>query len=503
MGSFTRRAALGLLAGAAVPLTNTPSARAASSTMRIGLSSSLVHLDPLLMTFGDEYVYANLVFNGLTRIAADLTLQPDLAERWTPSPDLKTWTFSLRKSVRFHDGTPMVAADVVAVFRRLLDPATAAPSASDFGMVASVDAKDDTTVAFHLSFPYGGFPELLSEQQVKIVPRGKVAQLTSQPVGTGPFRFVSYTPGDRMVLTKNPDYFEIGLPKLDGVELLIIPEMSAKIASLDAGNLDIVWDLPLDQVKSTAERTSVRVGTVPSGAWDAAIMNNLVRPFNDPRVRGAFQTALSKKQIVDLVLFGQGAPTISPIPPSSPYYAHDISFPPADPAAARRMLADAGYPQGIKLPIIVPVERPSRVSLGVVLQQLLQPAGFDLQVQRVPYSSYHANVSGKAPLYVDGFFGRPTVDASTYPFLSSQGAWNNRLWHYSNPAVDAALEAARRTGDAGEQRRQYVTMQHALYKDPACFFAYSLNFACAYRANVVGVRTNPMRWIDLRHASFA
>jgi peptide/nickel transport system substrate-binding protein len=501
MTNTTRRDVLTLLAGAALPIAVRHPARAAGRSLRLALSSSLVRLDPLLTTFGDEYVYNNLVFNGLTRLDEDQAIQPDLAEKWSFSPDLTSWTFTLRQGVKFHDGSPMTAADVVAVFRRMADPATVAPSASNFDMVAAVEAPDELTVTFKLSFPYGAFAELLSDRQVKIVPRSRVAQLATQPIGTGPFRFVSYSAGDRMVLARNPDYFEPGLPKLDGIELLIIPEMSAKIAGLRSGEIDIVWDLPLDQVKTLSGDKSLRVESVASGAWDAVVMNNDTKPFNDPRVRKAFNLGVSKDDVVDLVLFGQGVPTISPIPPTHPFYAHDIPTAPADPDAARKLLAEAGYPNGIKIPIIVPVERPVRERLGVALQQLLQPAGFDLQVQRVSYSSYSAQVSGKAPLYVEGFFGRATIDASTYPFLHSDGIWDKRLWHYKNAAVDAALAAARLSGDPAVQRTQYVAMQHALNDDPACFFAYSTNFACAYRASVKGVRTHPGRWFDLRSAT--
>ena len=496
----TRRIVLTGAAALALPATT----RAATpGVLRIGIGSSLNRLDPLLTTIGDEYVYDNLVFNGLTRMNESLKTEPDLAERWDYSADLKSWTFHLRQGVKFHDGTILVAADVVAMFGRMLDPATAAPARSNYDMITAVDAPDDHTVVFTLGSPYGGFADIMTDRQVKIVPRGKVTQLPTQPVGTGPFKFVSYTPGDRMVLTRNPDYFEPGLPKLAGVELRIIPEMSAKIAALQAGDLDVVWDLPLDQVKTLNGRGGLRVESVPTSSWDAAVMNNLIPPFNDKRVRMAFQLAISKPDVVELALFGQGEPTISPIPPSHPFYAHDIKIPEPNPAAARKLLADAGFPNGVTVPIIVPVGRPVRERLGVTLQQLAKPAGFDLQVQRVPFSSFDAEVSGKAPLYIDGFFGRPTVDTSTYPFYESKGSWNNKLWHYSNPLIDAALTAARLSGDPAVQKMHYIAFQHALNDDPAGFMAYSVNFACAYGKGVSALKTHPMRWFDLRTATLA
>ena len=157
----------------------------------------------------------------------------------------------------------------------------------------------------------------------------------------------------------------------------------------------------------------------------------------------------------------------------------------------------------MKVTIVAPVGRPVRERLAVTLQQLAKPGGFDLQVQRMPYSSFAAEVSGKAPLYIDGFFGRPTIDTSVYPFLRTHGSWNDRLWHYSNPDVDQPLDAARQTADLGAQKRDYVAFQSALAADPASFFAYVLNFACAYRKDVTNLQTHPMRWFDLRNTILA
>jgi peptide/nickel transport system substrate-binding protein len=496
---ITRR----LLLGSSLALPTFRIARAASSVLRIGISTSLATLDPMMTTTGDEYIYDNIVFNGLTRMDETLAIKPDLAESWSHSPDVKTWTFKLRNGVKFHNGETLVADDVVASFRRMLDPASTAPSKGLYSRVPAATAPDPSTVVFELSIPYGGFADVLSDRQVKIVPRSAIGQITKTPIGTGAFKFVSYTPGDRVVLAKFDGYFEPGMPKVDGVELRIMPEMSTKIAALKAGDIDILWDLPLDQVKALSGESNLKVESVATASWDAAIMNNIIPPFNDVRVRQAFHMAVDKADVVDLTLFGEGVPTISPIPPTHPFYAKDIVIPKADPDAARKLLAQAGYPNGLTIPMIIPGGRVLRQRLGVTLQQLLKPAGFDLQMQTVPYSSYGAQVSGKVPLYADGFFARPTIDTSTYPFLHSDGSWNEQLWHYKNADVDKALEAGRLSGDPAEQKKDYIAFQTALVADPASFFAYAVNFACAYGKTVGGVKTHPMRWFDLRDATLA
>lgn len=494
-----RRTALALPALIATASLPKPGAsQAGGGTLRIAMSSNLRVLDPARTTIGEEYVMNQLVFNGLVRMREDQQTEPELAESWQFSDDLKTWTFRLRRGVKFHHGREMTAQDVVATFRRVLDPATASPVRTNYDMVESIEAPDPHTVIFRLSYPYGGFADILSDRQVKIVPADRIEELATRPVGTGPFVFRSYTPGDRLVVARNPDYWESG-PRFDGVELRILPEMAVRIAALQAGDLDVVWDLGPENIRQLREARNIRVESVATASWDGAIMNNSIAPFNDIRVRRAFHMAVPKADVVEAVLFGEGRPTISPIPPGHPFYANDVRQPErADPQAARRLLREAGHTGNLRVPLVIPVGRPVRERLGVTLQQLARPSGFEIEIQRVPFGRYAAEVAGKAPFYIDGYFARPTVDTATYPFLHSRGSWNERLWLYNEPRVDRALEAARLTGDPERQKPHYVEMQRALAENPPGYIAYAVNFACAYRSSVRDVQTHPMRWFDLR-----
>jgi len=472
--------------------------------LRIVVGTNLRNLDVAKTTLGEEYIYDLLVFNGLTRLKEDLTLEPELAESWTYSDDLKTWTFKLREGVKFHNGREMVGDDVVATFRRILDPATGSAARSGYDMIEGMEAQGKYTVVFKLSYAYGGFADILADRQAKIVPPEGFDTLATHPIGTGPFVFRSYTPGDRLILARNPDYYEPGKPKLDGVEMRIIPEMAVRLAALQAGDIDIVWDVSPESVRTLRENGALRVESIPTPTWDAAVLNCAAAPFDDPRVRLALHLAVPKKDMVEAVLFGEGAPTHSPIPPTHPFFAKDVPIPDtADIATARRLLAQAGHARGLRVPLIVPVGRPVRERLGVTMQQLARPAGFNFEIQRVPFSRYSAEVSGKAPISVNGFFARPTVDSAMFPFLHSKGSWNPRLWNYNEPRIDAALEAARLTGDVNAQKGYYQEVQKVLAENPASYFAYTANFACAYRAKVQNVDTHPMRWFDLRETVVA
>lgn len=490
-------------AGAAALLGPMPVSAQGANIARIAMAGSIRTLDPTMTSSADEYIYDVLVFNGLVRIKEDMTIAPDLAESWAWDSSLKSCTFKLKSGVKFHNGREMTSADVVATFRRIIDPATGAIARNTFEMIEAIEASDPLTVTFTLKYPYAGFVDILGDRQAKVVPADAIATMATQPIGTGPFRFRSHTPGDRIVLVRHDDYFEKGLPKLAGVELRMMPEMSSRLNALKAGDIDIVWELNPEDIKVLRENPSLRVESVTSASWDTAVMNNTIAPFNDVRVRKAFHLAVDKRDVIDLTLFGEGAPVHSPIAPSSAAFATDLPIAKSDPAAARKLLREAGYPNGVKVPLVIPVGRATRERLGVTLQQLARPGGFDIEIQRVPAARYLAEVSGKAPLYVDGYLARPTLDTATYSFLHSTGVFNNLLWHYNNPEVDKTLEAARKAIDPTQQREHYVQLQRLLFDNPPGFFAYAVNFGCAYRSALKGVTAHPMRWFDLRNASFA
>ena len=243
--------AVAMLAGLA-------SSVAAQGTIRVAVGTTLNQLDPAKTTIGDEYIYVHLVFNGLTRIDRDLTVKPDLATSWTASEDLKTWTFKLREGVKFHHGRKLDAEDVVATMKRILDPATGSRARANLSMVDKVEAIDPLTVRFTLNIPYAGFPDIFAERQLRIVAKDQIDTLSTKPVGTGPFMFISWSPGDRLELVKNPDYFEKGLPKLDGVTMRIIPEAAARLAALESGAVDILWNLPYETVDKFKNHATVR-----------------------------------------------------------------------------------------------------------------------------------------------------------------------------------------------------------------------------------------------------
>jgi peptide/nickel transport system substrate-binding protein len=364
-----------------------------------------------------------------------------------------------------------------------------------------MEAPDAHTVRFQLKAAYAGFADLFSDRQARIVPRDKLDTLASEPSGTGPFRFKSIRPGDRIELVRNPDYFVPGIPMLDGVVLRIIPESAGQVAALETGDVDLVWNLPLESIAQFKSNPEVVLDSVPTSTWDGIIMNSAMPPFTDARVRHAVALAIDKPALVEFALNGFGTPTHTMIPPGHPFYNSDLKIAPPDLDRARKLLAEAGHADGFDITIHVPVGRPTRERTGTAVREMLKPLGIKADVQRIPWDKFITDIEGKAAFFVDGFYSRPTIDSSVYPFYHSTGSWNTTLWHYRNADMDRVLDGARAAGTTDEQARLYKEMQVIALDDPPGIIPYVINHVNAYRKNVKGFHSSPMMWLDLREVS--
>jgi peptide/nickel transport system substrate-binding protein len=470
----------------------------AGGHLKIALTGNLNTLDPAKAKSGDEYLYMFLVFNGLTVIDRNMNLQPDLAHKWESSKDLKTWTFYLRKGVKFHHGREMTAEDVAFTIERIMDKATGSKARVNFLIVKKIDIVDKYTISFHLNTPYAGFPDIFGGRQVRIIPKDAAGDLSTKPIGTGPFQFKSFMPGDKVELVKNPNFFEKGKPKLDAVTLIVMPESASRITALETGEIHVVWKLPMESVDRLKKNTDITVDEVSTSSWDGIIMNSSKKPFDDLRVRKAIALAIDKEQMAEIVLFGHGSPTHSPIPPAHPFFNKNLSFK-TDLKKAKQLLNEAGYANGFEITLIAPEGRPVRERLAVTTREFLKPLGIRVNIQNLPWDKFLADAEGKAAFYVDGFFSRPTVDTSIYPWYHSTGSWNKGLWHYKNSEIDAVLDDARQTPGLEDQKKAYMHFQKLVVEDdPPSVIPYNVNHIDGYRKEVKNLHSSPMMWFDLR-----
>lgn len=473
----------------------------AAGTLKVALSSNLNTLDPAKTKIGDEYVVNFLVYSGLTGLGPDGKVIPDLAESWTSTPDLKSWTFKIRSGVKFHSGRALDANDVKATIERIQDKATGSVARANFTIVSSVTVVDPLTVKFDLSIPYGGFAELFADRQVRIVPADRLDSIATKPDGTGPFMFQAFRPGQDVKLVKNPNYFAQGMPKLDAVDLRIMPEVAARVSAVSTGEVDLVWDIPPEGVQQIGNNPNVKIDSVATSSWDGLIMNNATAPFDNQKVRQAIDAVIDRSAMVEFALFGSGTPTLTMIPPGHPYYNTSIPFPAPDVAMAKKLLAEAGFPDGFATTLYVPSGRPPKERLGLAAREMLAAISIKVDLQTVPWDKFISGIEGKAAFYVDGFYSRPAVDPSIYPWFHSGGSWNSTLWNYKNPKIDELLDKARSATSDEDRAKLYKEFQTLAMENPPSVIPYVVNHANAVRSNIKGFKSSPMMWLDLRETS--
>lgn len=499
---ITRRSALKIAGAAALPALIRPARAAAETVLRMAFAIQPATLDPQKMRVGGvDYNYVYNCFNRLTAQDPQLQVQPDLATSWEASEDLKTWTFHLRPGVKFHNGKPFDASDVAFTFKRIQDKEVGSVLRVNFMIVDSIEAVDPMTVRFNLSIPYADLPAAVAAYQAAIVTEGALDTLTTHPIGTGPFRFVEYRPGDQLVMERNPDYFLPGVPKLDRVIIRIIPEFTTSVAALESGSVDGVFDLPPEQMEKLAKSTVARVEEVQAGRWQGIIWNCEMKPFDDPRVRRAFIKLIDKPAVTEIAMFGHATPTLTPIPPFHPYFRKDIPIGGADIPGAKKLLAEAGIPQGWELEMYVPGSNPPRERLATAFRDTAKQAGINVSLRIAPPDKFFAEMEGKVLFSADGFYGRATPDLMVYPWYHSSGSWNNTLWHYKNPEVDKILDAARATTDKAAQAKLYGRFQEMVIDDGPGSVIYVQNFACGFSNKVRDVVVSPLMLLDFSKAA--
>jgi peptide/nickel transport system substrate-binding protein len=329
--------------------------------LRVSTDQAPSKLNPLLHRVNPEYVLGELLYSGLTRLGTEMQAEPDLALSWSTSPDLMEWTFKLRPDVTFHDGSKVTAKDVVASFEAMLDPKTGSAARTNIGPVDKVTAADDITVVFKLKGAYADLPVALAYTNAKVVPAAilasDMARLDREAVGTGPFKLVSYEPSRVTVVERNPNYFIKDRPLLDRIELVVYPDPTAEASALIAGDIDLMLQVAPADYKRVSTASGVKGLRTPSGQFLNVILGCDQKPFNDVRVRRALSLSVDRDAMVELVAEGYGTPgNDTPINKAYRFFA-DAPIRKANIAEAKKLLAEAGYPNGTR-PTLIASDRP-------------------------------------------------------------------------------------------------------------------------------------------------
>lgn len=458
-------------------------AQAARTDATIGMVLEPPNLDPTAGAAAaiDEVTYAN-VFQGLTRFGPDGSIEPDLAKSWDISDDGLIYTFHLHDGVSFHDGSPFSADDVKFSLDRAMAPDSTNAQKALFADIKSVEVVDPTTVRVTLKKPNGDFLFDMAWGDAEIVSPKTAKDNATHPVGTGPFEFKDWVKGDHVTLVKNPDYW--GTPaKLDKVTFKFISDPSAAFAAMMAGDVDAFPNFPapenLKQFESDP-RFKVIVGSTEGETILA--MNNGKKPFDKIKVREAVAHAIDRKAIIDGAMFGYGTPIGTFFPPHNPAYVDLTSLSKYDPALSKKLLKEAGYPDGFKATLKLPPPSYARRG-GEIIASELKAVGIDVQIVNVEWAQWLQSV------FKDKDYDL-TIVSHTEPNDINVFARDDYYFNYHSAAFKKIMAELNDTTDPAKRTDLLQQAQKRIAKDYVVAFLFELPKTGVADAKLMGLWKN-------------
>lgn len=458
-------------------------AQSGNNSIRIGMQLEPPNLDP---TGGaaaaiDEVVYAN-VFEGLTRYAADGSIQPGLASSWSISDAGIVYTFTLRENVTFHDGTDFDANDV----KFSLDRARASDSTNAqkalFAGITAVEVVDRLTVRVRLSNPNGSFVTNMAWGDAVIVAPESVDNNATNPVGTGPFRFERWVQGDNISLTRNPDYW--GQPAaLARVEFKFISDPNAAFAAIMAEDIDAFPNYPapetLEQFQNDA-RFKVVVGSTEGETILST--NNKSGPLADVRVRKAIAHAINRQEIIDGAMFGFGTPIGTHFAPHHPDYLDLTGNSVHDAALAKQLLADAGFANGLALRLMLPPPSYARRG-GEIIAAQLREVGIQTEISNLEWAQWLEQVFGNKDYDL-------TIVSHTEPNDINIYARPDYYFQYDSADFQSIIAELAMTAEPAMRRELAQRAQRMISEDYVNGYLFQMARTGVANAKIVGLWKN-------------
>lgn len=468
-----------------------------TQVLRIGMASDAQSLDPPNFVLAGDFTRDNLVYEGLVKLTNSGDFEPGLATSWKQVSPTE-WDFTLRKGVKFHDGT---AFDSEAVKKSLERASTQSQGKGFLGMIKEVQTPDPMTARLILSKPFSSILNNLTVPVASIISPKALAekddkQLAKEPEGTGPFKFVSWVPDTKMTFAVNPDYWG-PKPKLDKVEFIPIPEASTRFSALQAGDIDVIENPPPDQL-STLKSSSDFYAIIEPKARPIFLGFNL-KTVKDPLIRKAVAHAIDRSAIVDDVLEGVGNAANEGL--VSPEFLKND--PPIkldyDPAESKKLLAEAGVARP-KLTLTLPSARYLKdKEIGEVVQQQLAQVGIDLKLDvQEPGTWYQSLLDHKTQMYYLGW-GMSSGDPGDMLLRVFRSDSVNNMSQFNDPAVDQEIDSLATLEVGSDERNQVMQeVQRQLVEDDAVVIPiyHMVNFFAA-RKGVKDFHTTTSELIDL------
>ena len=470
---------------AALPITL---AHAQSGTFRqshdVGFGAGMVDVDPA--SKGRFWQVTEKTMSRLVRPAESGEPDPNLATEWSANETATEWIFKLRGGVKFHDGSDFDAADVVYSLEHIRDPKLDSPAASVIAMIDTIEAVDPLTVKMTLSAPYADLPLQLMDYRIRMIPEGSADTIGTTGIGTGPFILVTLDPQGTSVLKANPDYWE-GPPGVETIEIIGIADAQARVQALLGGQIDVLGygDLSGQQLALFKNNPKFKVQSVPTGDWLGIVFRTDTEPFTDARLRKAMRIATDRQALVDLVL-GPGGGVVTCDHPvwTGDQYRASFDCPPQI-EEAKRLLAEAGYPDGIEFDVTTSNLDPRFITLAEAYQQQVSKVGIKVNIVMAPADGYWTEVWLKEQV-VSTRWGQRPADQILNEDYRGGAPWNET--HWNRPDFDKLLDQARQELDFEKRKALYHQLQGVLYEEGGSFIPFHVNQAVAATARVSGLQ---------------
>jgi len=441
------------------------------SALTFLLEANPTNLDPRYSTDAQSAHLDGLLFSSLLERDAQMNLHGDLAESWE-TPDPLTYVFHLRRDVHFHDGRLVTSADVKATFDFIMNPANRSPKRGAFRMVTSIEAPDAATVIFHLKEPYASFTINLVRPTTGIAPANAGPEFSQHPIGSGPFRFVSQSQDDEVIVERSADYFR-GAPSVSRVRFRIVPDALVRALELRKGSADLeVSTLAPDMIPVLAKQATLAVTQRP-GTNFTYLGLNIEDPILAHReVRQALAYATDRDALIRYLLHGQARVASGILPPDHWAYEPNVTQYTLDPARAEQLLDSAGFPRkpnGPRLHITLKTSTDEQFRLiGAALQEQWRRLGVELELRPLEFATLLSDaVKGNFQLNLLRWVGANN-DPDIFEFVYSSKRFppdGANRGHYRNPRIDALTDQIRTEMDREKRKALCSEVQKILAVD--------------------------------------
>ena len=467
--------------------TEEPEAPTDPMVLRIGLNAEPDNLDPHLLVQTESMRVMEQMYSSLLRLSATLEIQPDVAEEWSVNDEGTVFTFKLREDVYFHNGRQVTADDVKFSIERVVDPDVGSPWSYLFGDLDTVAVVDEFTVEIVMKEAAAHVLAALATPFVSIIPEEATADegLRTQGVGTGPFKFVEWVPGQHIVLEKNADYHHEGLPLLDELRWVFVEDPTSRVQQVMSGTVDLDIDAPLESITAYRGDDNIEVLGGEVVSYYLLGINSAREPFDDVRVRQALAWAVDREEIVDVAARGFGSPLFGgPLPSNHWAYSGVEIYTAPDAERAKELLAEAGYPDGITLELLT---RPGEEGIAQVVEQQLAAAGITATINRVEAGAFNQRVWTEGDFdVVCSRWGTMIDPDDFFIHFQTDGGWNP--YGFGHPGIDDLILQGRRVMDQDERKTIYGELEALVAEQVPYVFLYRPERFAAFGDSVEGLQ---------------